>query len=965
MSISSSTRSQSKFDIDSLFDPLKTFKPTQLPTLSEVIRSVKHHVEIEGQNYKQATLTVSNTLFFHWVNHNVYPISYQAINKKLSKEVEEYRYLSRTDPNKRGATYNAKLTGFLAKKDKLFDIFCNNSDKRAAMETQYGITMEASDFSYLESMRTDRKAFCESRKDCAWHKKEKEKYEKNQKRIERQNSSFTSVDLDCDTQSDPFNHEGDDTVQCENDPDFTIADDSENSNQNDDNISKRKRSHFVDNMTRSDFQSKHLRSSSSSASVLETLDSAPNNTDTAFVRDSNGHVRDDIYLAMAVLDGHNFSYREIIIAFHTIGTMCFNTNWQLPNELLPPDADVDQDSQNFTYDRNTLPTAKAMREAFRKIEASSIKLIADKVVKAKDEDEALITHATDSTTRKNVGSFSASGIHINKDMCLPLPTLPLACETTANICDQISTEYEILAATSDEFDASELYSKTDTHMTDSTAHNKGIAAYLAVKHDLDEPAGQLYCDSHTTLGFDRSMSNIVKNIEEKMGQANIFSGFMLDVGLDKKQDTVSLSAVSWLLNLFGPDMIQKPWNYNKDFNAFMDRRGKKVYLLHLKDARFGYLSKCCGIVCHHWDDFVDFLISNENITNKLACLCRDALKLDYIKVICAVVASMGLHLIEPFHAKTISSRENHTSLKEFFTTLHHSLNNHRVTDEFFQFNVPQLHPVSPRLFEQVQSSYGAEVVASVKLASSEYMLDCIELAQAVLPPLADVLARQRGKYYGFGDYPEEYPVFEQVSGGGDIDNTPVNNLEMERMCGDLDNRLKKKSNLDAVSRGVVLKGTHKLLPELPDFHMMRPVVKRIQRIKVEWSERQKELRARGLTSKEAMLLEKEGKKLVILESLKAVGGPFTTEDEVERYLTGNDADKIKQQRMRKEVAYARDTSVSFPRSHSVFRIFGTSGSKRKLLTPREFGENLKLYLGKRTGRAFITMDEYRVAVSAL
>ena len=46
------------------------------------------------------------------------------------------------------------------------------------METQYGITMEASDFSYLESMRTDRKAFCESRKDCAWHKKEKEKYEK-------------------------------------------------------------------------------------------------------------------------------------------------------------------------------------------------------------------------------------------------------------------------------------------------------------------------------------------------------------------------------------------------------------------------------------------------------------------------------------------------------------------------------------------------------------------------------------------------------------------------------------------------------------------------------------------------------------------------------------------------------------------------------------------------------------------
>ena len=46
--------------------------------------------------------------------------------------------------------------------------------------------------------------------------------------------------------------------------------------------------------------------------------------------------------------------------------------------------------------------------------------------------------------------------------------------------------------------------------------------------------------------------------------------------------------------------------------------------------------------------------------------------------------------------------------------------------------------------------------------------------------LADTIARQRGKYYGFGQYPEEYPIFEQCQ---NIDQTPVDNLAEESQCG--------------------------------------------------------------------------------------------------------------------------------------------------------------------------------------
>lgn len=73
----------------------------------------------------------------------------------------------------------------------------------------------------------------------------------------------------------------------------------------------------------------------------------------------------------------------------------------------------------------------------------------------------------------------------------------------------------------------------------------------------------------------------------------------------------------------------------------------------------------------------------------------------------------------------------------------------------------------------------------------------------------------------------------------------------------------------------------------------------------------------------------------------------------------------KAKRMRKEITFARDTSVSLPRAHPVFRIFNTSVKPRKLLSPEEFGANLKALLGKRLGRTYITIEEYRQAVDAL
>ena len=57
-----------------------------------------------------------------------------------------------------------------------------------------------------------------------------------------------------------------------------------------------------------------------------------------------------------------------------------------------------------------------------------------------------------------------------------------------------------------------VYSQITVHMTDSMSHNKGFAAILAELHDLDKLAGQIFCGSHTTLGFSNALNKRVSVI---------------------------------------------------------------------------------------------------------------------------------------------------------------------------------------------------------------------------------------------------------------------------------------------------------------------------------------------------------------------------------------------------------------------------------------------------------------------
>ena len=144
-------------------------------------------------------------------------------------------------------------------------------------------------------------------------------------------------------------------------------------------------------------------------------------------------------------------------------------------------------------DKKTLPHRTTVLQNLNLGEVKRLDMIVQKIESLKKDQETMLTMAQDSTTRKQVGTYSTSGIHLGKNIVVPLPTLGVTSETSKNVAETHATHLEILAAAGGT-SASEVYKSIDCHMTDSVSHNKHIAADLAEMFDRDHPAGQVFCN---------------------------------------------------------------------------------------------------------------------------------------------------------------------------------------------------------------------------------------------------------------------------------------------------------------------------------------------------------------------------------------------------------------------------------------------------------------------------------------
>jgi hypothetical protein len=427
----------------------------------------------------------------------------------------------------------------------------------------------------------------------------------------------------------------------------------------------------------------------------------------------------------------------------------------------------------------------------------------------------------------------------------------------------------------------EVYKLVSTHMTDLVLHNKGFNLVLQEMYSLDKPAGQLFCGAHTTLGFSNSMDKTVSKIEEDMKISQTTSKFMVGLDVDSKNSSVAGLALDIMLKLVAPEYSHKQWNYYSLFCLYLKSDQVDVVLFSYKDQRFGCLSRAAAVLVFLQEHLGGFLSDNPQIVNKLSCLARELLELPYLKTVYLVCAAYGVQLIEPFYASTIEKTATHSSLQKFYQELYDGLDK-PVDSSFFDFSKPHFSAVSEDLFEGVKKSYGLSVIDALIALKEQYAEDAVKLANLMRSQLRVVLGRQR-RDYGLDQeaFPTQFPVEEQAE---NVDDCPVNNLDMERACGKVDYREKKLKTLKAVSQSMILEKAEQKDEEQSSFRSFKKEALALRELDLEWSNKMKDKFKHSSDIKQINSQMKERKRLDKMEKLKQLGGPFTNTAEVEKYL---------------------------------------------------------------------------------
>ena len=148
----------------------------------------------------------------------------------------------------------------------------------------------------------------------------------------------------------------------------------------------------------------------------------------------------------------------------------------------------------------------------------------------------------------------------------------------------------------------------------------------------------------------------------------------------------------------------------------------------------------------------------------------------------------------------------------------------------------------------------------------------------------------------------------------------------------------------------------------PSFRGYKEAADKKRELELFWTRSMKERMRNGSDKKREEALVQKRKRIVSLQKLKEQGGPFTSAEEVDAYLSDLDENnkKEKQRRMKHEIRYARDTSTLFPKVDLLWKIRKVDlKGKQKDKTATEFREALAVLLGRKADRRAMDYSTFR------
>jgi hypothetical protein len=680
----------------------------------------------------------------------------------------------------------------------------------------------------------------------------------------------------------------------------------------------------------------------SSAKITQEIDELP--LCYQHIRSSVRKVRPEFYETADKLKScYHMSETQAIAAVVVVGNKMFGRAWKFHDE--PPVIDLD-----------TVPESSNVRQAGKGLEVLAL----DEVVKEimNTDEKVVVTYSDDGSKKQGAGAFSVQGITVNGKY-RSLPTMSIASESREDLAALKVAILHILEAASG-VSAKTLFEKIDFVLTDQTAHNFNVDELVAESLRSEHTPDQLFCNVHPTLMFNRVITKQWAEIENTIGRDKIYSNFLVNV--TTSATSVTEQALDCMTRLINHDFDHKPWNKAGEFDLHISpKRNKSV---SLKDERFNRLTLACAISLYHVEDVASFLTKFEHVTNQLACIVRCFLDMDFLKVMYCAGALTGLHLVEPYLSLTISKETTYSKLIPAFQQLYLEL---RDTDACTLLNVnePAFSLVSSDRFRQTK--YDDDICISRVVTA--FQPEVLKLLRIILPKLAEGFQRQKGDIFSFGEYDQSSEHALARIDPERLEKAPVHNLAAERSVGFVNYELSRRGakQLESASAAQVKAKASDLIDQCPSgsFRAYGNLVKKgskIPEIMQAWSMKQEELRKQGMQDKEIANLAVDRRRNKDHDTLKAMGGPFTSSAAVDQYIVSSEPDyETKLSRLYLEVRYARDTSLSLPKTSDLFRLI----KDHKKLPLSTYAVNIKLYLDNITSNAEVSIDDLSKVMDAL
>ncbi|CAH1252996.1 Hypp1057 [Branchiostoma lanceolatum] len=275
-----------------------------------------------------------------------------------------------------------------------------------------------------------------------------------------------------------------------------------------------------------------------------------------------------------------------------------------------------------------------------------------------------------------------------------------------------------------------------------------------------------------------------------------------------------------------------------------------------------------------------------------------------------------------------------------------------------QTEEPAFKFISKERFQQTK--YDNEICSAIVQVATTYQSEVTRLLRMFLPKLATGFQKQKGDIFGFGEHDAaaQYSVTQMDK--EKLEKAPIHNLDAERSVGFVNYELSRRGAKQLkVASAAQVKAKSSDLIERREPGSFRNYSKearkggRIPEILLAWEKKQEELKKQGLKDKEIANVAVDRRRNKDLQTLKNMGGPFTTAAEVNTYVAATDADDTtKLGRLYLEVRYARDTALSLPKISDIFRLL----KSYKKLPLDAYAINLKLYLNNITSNADVTLQ---------